>query len=544
MTTWERRTARIIEFLRLETIRARVLALAVAAALLPSLLTSWYTYSQNRAALTSRLGEELRGQSSQAVRGIDLWLSASALELRTFATSEAVYGTLGRVGVTGGGGAHRARLEGYLNSVHGRLTDYTGLSVLDLSGKVVAATRGYRLAALPTDWAARLVAGAPALSQLNRGSGRDLGTVTVLVPVVGATGQAIGAVNATISLHPVLEQFTQVPKGTPSRLLLVDTTGVVILAAGDQVDSAGQPRLAAADLGRLRRTTVGLVDFRETSGADAIGTLAMGADSGWAVIAALTAAAAFDQTTRLRNLSILMLAVTVTAVGIFAYWLGLIIVRPLERLTHGAAQVAAGDLAVDLPVTGGGEVGYLTMVFNHMVARLRQGRQELEQLSATDQLTTLHNRRHLVSVLGAECERARRLRHRFSVVMIDIDHFKRYNDTHGHLAGDEALRGVARVIRDTVRQVDCAARYGGEEFLVVLPETALAGALELTTRLRDRLTREPFPGGRVTLSMGVAEYPTHGDNPNSLTARADAALYQAKRDGRDRVVVADETAAA
>jgi diguanylate cyclase (GGDEF)-like protein len=204
--------------------------------------------------------------------------------------------------------------------------------------------------------------------------------------------------------------------------------------------------------------------------------------------------------------------------------------------------VAAGDLAVDLPVVSGGEVGYLTEVFNNMVARLREGRQELERLSVTDDLTGLYNRRYLMETLAGEVRRARRLEHPFALLMVDIDHFKEYNDAFGHLAGDEMLTRVARVLRESTREVDCAARYGGEEFLVLLPETGVVDAAETAERIRARVAAEALAGGKITLSIGVAEFPSHGDTPEVMIAAADAALYQAKREGRNRVVRAGRPA--
>src|SRR5207302_1388713 len=148
----------------------------------------------------------------------------------------------------------------------------------------------------------------------------------------------------------------------------------------------------------------------------------------WAVVAAVPAETAYRQATRLRNLTVLIVAALLLGVGLLAYLLGVLIVRPLDRLTAGAAKVAAGDLAVDLPLVSGGEVGSLTEVFNHLVCRLRDGRRELERLSVTDDLTGLYNRRYLMETLANEIRRSRRLEHRCALLMADIDHFKEYND--------------------------------------------------------------------------------------------------------------------
>ncbi|PYO69521.1 MAG: hypothetical protein DMD69_02590 [Gemmatimonadetes bacterium] len=179
-------------------------------------------------------------------------------------------------------------------------------------------------------------------------------------------------------------------------------------------------------------------------------------------------------------------------------------------------------------------------MFNRLVARLREreSQAELERLSVTDALTGLYNRRHLMDTLSSEAQRSRRLRRPFSVLLADVDHFKPYNDTHGHLAGDAALAKIAEILRQTTRAVDCVARYGGEEFLVVLLETTTATAALVAERIRARVAAEPFDGRRITVSIGVAECPAHGDTPETLIATADAALYEAKDEGRDRVVAA------
>src|SRR3989449_1320388 len=205
-----------------------------------------------------------------------------------------------------------------------------------------------------------------------------------------------------------------------------------------------------------------------------------------------------------------MIAALLAAVGLMAYVLGRLIVRPLERLTAAAAKVAGGDLSVDLPAAGAGEVGYLTHVFNTLVARLREreSQAELERLSVTDALTGLYNRRYLMGTLASEAQRSRRLRRPFSVLLADVDHFKQYNDTQGHPAGDAALAKIADILRKQTRAVDCVARYGGEEFLIVLLETTVATAALVAERIRARVAAEAFGGGgRMTVSIGVAECP-------------------------------------
>ena len=124
------------------------------------------------------------------------------------------------------------------------------------------------------------------------------------------------------------------------------------------------------------------------------------------------------------------------------------------------------------------------------------------------------------------------------MLLADVDKFKQYNDTHGHLAGDAALVKIADVFRRTTRAVDCVARYGGEEFVVMLLECSLATAAIVAERVRARVAQEELGEGRLTVSIGLAEYPDGGDTPEDLIATADAAMYRAKGAGRNQVIVA------
>ncbi len=282
------------------------------------------------------------------------------------------------------------------------------------------------------------------------------------------------------------------------------------------------------------------VTYVRPDGLEVVATLRRVPRLRWAAVVEVPRAEAFAELARLRNVTILMLIALLVGVGLAAYGLGFLIARPLERLSSAAARVTSGDLNVELPAGGSGEVGYLTRAFAHMVSRLREreGQSELERLSVTDALTGLYNRRHLMGTLANEVQRSRRLRRTFSVLMADVDHFKAYNDKGGHLAGDAALVKVAEILRKATRGVDSVARYGGEEFLVMLLEAPLATAAIVGERVRARVASEPFEGGKVTVSIGIAEYPSHGDTPEELIASADAAMYKAKSQGRDRVIAA------
>lgn len=168
--------------------------------------------------------------------------------------------------------------------------------------------------------------------------------------------------------------------------------------------------------------------------------------------------------------------------------------------------------------------------------------QKLNDLTIIDPLTQIYNRRHLINQLGNAMIQAYRQGHPLSVAMIDIDHFKRFNDQYGHICGDEVLREVAATLKSGIRAgVDVPARYGGEEFVLVMPFTDLDTAVEVANRIRQSVKRSKvvFEGRElsVTCSFGVAEYVT-GESLERFVDRADASLYQAKTNGRDRVCAA------
>ena len=164
---------------------------------------------------------------------------------------------------------------------------------------------------------------------------------------------------------------------------------------------------------------------------------------------------------------------------------------------------------------------------------------EFEQLSVTDPLTGLLNRRYLEKRLVEEIQRSKRHRFPMSLLMVDVDEFKSYNDMFGHPAGDTALKIVANALQDILRGDDVAARYGGEEFAILLPQTASMEAAAIAERLRQRVEHTEFPKRRVTVSIGIASCSNEIETPTDIVSAADHALYEAKNHGRNRVRIYD-----
>ena len=171
---------------------------------------------------------------------------------------------------------------------------------------------------------------------------------------------------------------------------------------------------------------------------------------------------------------------------------------------------------------------------------LRESEKKYKELSITDGLTKLYNSRHFYNSLQLEIERANRYQRSLALLMIDIDDFKKFNDTYGHLVGDKVLAQTGEVIRNALREADTGYRYGGEEFAVILPETVGPGAVEVAERIRKELVAMPISGiaktsRNITASMGVSELQAK-DKLSEFIKRADENLYAAKTEGKNRVI--------
>lgn len=256
---------------------------------------------------------------------------------------------------------------------------------------------------------------------------------------------------------------------------------------------------------------------------------------------------------------------------LFSRWLSGLIAEPINGLSRLMTEVAeAGRYSARAEEAGPREVRQLGRAFNHMLQQIESRGQallrhqqelegriaeatvelhakqvELEILARTDGLTGLDNRRYFMEQANQEFRRTQRQGRPLSVIMMDVDHFKRVNDTYGHQVGDRVLEGIARVLRGGVRDADLVGRLGGEEFALILPETDAAAAREMAERLCKAASgwrgKAPAvdPSLQVTCSFGVATWQPGTSNPLEYVFRlADEALYKAKQQGRNRVVQA------
>jgi len=455
---------RSLRALRLDTMSGKVLLLAVLAALITAFAMTLILSGGSQRSLGDRVGLELRAASSDAAREIDVWLDQRVFDLRLRASPYVVSDNLARASGGGRGAAQAAiRLRDYLNSVRQNLPAHDGLAIIGSDGQVLTSSgsrTGFRLSQ----------------DQLNNLRTRDalvgdpvwdasLGkpVLVVVVPIRRDDGFFLGALSAKINLNGLTDMLHErSANGSRDVYVITEPGRVVIRSAGNSADLM-KTTLPAATTRELLEREGQTINQSRTQGREVVAVVQRIPQLRWAVVAETQRAAAVREAGALRFRTVLLIVVLLVVVGLAGFIVSVTLTGPLVRLTEAAGRVSAGDLSVELPSGGSGEVGYLTRAFNTLVSRLREkeSQGELEKLSLTDSLTGLYNRRHLMGTLASEVQRSRRLRRSFTVLLADVDRFKQYNDTHGHLAGDAALVKIAEVFRKTTRQVGCVARYGG-----------------------------------------------------------------------------------
>ncbi|MCB2183265.1 MAG: diguanylate cyclase [Desulfobulbaceae bacterium] len=249
-----------------------------------------------------------------------------------------------------------------------------------------------------------------------------------------------------------------------------------------------------------------------------------------------------------------ILSFIVTSCLIFLY-LNRFVSRPVKKMITGTEMIARGERFNADTLKRNDEMGLLASAISSMGIEIANQQDELkktndelilvnkqlEKLSTTDPLTGLANRRSLIDSFTAEYERAKRYNHRLSILLIDVDFFKKVNDTYGHNCGDKVLRKTSDVLRKTVRSTDLVSRYGGEEFIVLLPETDNEQAHAIAEKLRHEIATHTILCDdsplSITISIGIATHPdTDSNEPMQLINAADQALYKAKSNGRNQVV--------
>jgi diguanylate cyclase (GGDEF)-like protein len=544
------------------SLRTKILAVVLLCVSVPVLLMGGYLIRRNEEILGEKVRETVSNQLFRTAGQVDEWMSQRVHDASRWSTSFVVFEaveTLSRPE----GDAERARrdLKDYLESVLGHYHSYESLFIVDLAGNVLASTREERL----EDWGTRLLAnGGPTrggtVSPLHRSEYLGRPTVLVMHTIQGRSDRTVGYFAERLDLAEMLALLAM-PSDPPLLFWLLDEEGHVLVKGGKVADPPGKEAfpaplpaagvetgpVAEARLQGLSRTVYGVRRLGPTGGY---------------LAATLPVNVAYRSLDESRNRLLMVGVPALAAVFLLVFVVAAGMLRPIQLLSQAAKRLSAGELDVRLPLRGGDELTALTQVFNEMAATIQDKTKQLEEArnelavknadleaanrhlhdqAITDALTGLFNRRHFQDNLDKEMRRCEREERPLSLLLLDLDHFKQYNDRWGHTQGDEELRRVSAQVTKSIRTTDMAFRYGGEEFAVLLPSCSKEQAAEVAEKIRAAVGAHGHRAGvlgRTTVSIGVATFPQDGQAARSLVDTADGALYAAKAAGRDRVSLA------
>jgi len=525
-------------------------------------LTSAYAL---RGFLRGKIEQKIPAIAAQVQDKVEFWYAQRTLDVQVFAHSGILVDGLAPRGARRLAAADRVVIEKYLGYVLDGFPQYSSVFALDDAGNVVFAVG--RAVAFDPETLRSLAGITDAAVSGVLGDGGDRVQV-VSSQVRGRDDRRLATLHAVLGLDALSGQLASRELGAAGRILVFDAAGLPVAAShGTQIEALAPPQeLAGAEAGGVR-------EYHRADGAHVVSGVQPLERFGWTLVVEEPSDDTFAPIASILQRTVILNLGIVLVLSLGAFRIAATIVGPIRALSDCARRLRDGETDVVLPVTSSGdEVGILTRTFAEMVERLHDARLEvevsrqesdnanrlllaqnqelqranetLEQLAITDGLTKIHNHRFFQDTLTKEIKRCERTGAPLTLVLLDIDDFKQLNDRHGHAVGDGVLQRLSSVLIEETRDHDLVARYGGEEFVVLAADTDLEGGLALAEKLRTAVSEERFlvKGSitplSLTVSVGVALY--HGDR-SSFFQEADRALYEAKAQGKDCVVVARPT---
>lgn len=539
------------------SVATQIILLVFVATFVSAAAVSWISIETARRQLWEQIHATYPATLEQGSQRLLRWLVEGRRLTADVAARRTSRDTLLALARDAGAPARRASAETLFKNLTGpaaeRSREVHAFVLLGLDGRPIFSTdSGETLSAAQGEALVR--PGAPVVQPFSRTGQRPL--VATCIPVIGPGGSPAAYLAGIFDSDALRDVLVSDRIDAAMRLDLLGPGDSVLVHAGVPAEGGTPAGEIPRPLGRVR-------EYTSATGEHVIGVARPLGTLGWT----LRVEAPYDHAfapvlTVLRRLLLIDVGVVALA-SLLAYAITTRIVRPIEALSDAARRLAGGRFDRQIPETGRhDEIGLLTRTFNEMARRLQRSQADLEaanrrlrdqnqnlqasnevleQLSITDGLTKLHNHRFFQDHLTREIKRATRTGDPLSMILLDIDDFKRLNDRLGHAAGDEALQCIAEALAEAVRDSDLLARYGGEEFAIVASSVDLAGATVLAEKLRSAVAKKAFtPGDAVrpvtlSVSVGVAQY--KGDRKAFFRA-ADQALYRAKADGKNCVRVA------
>jgi len=528
--------------------RSRIILLVVLAAL-PALVFTFYSTWDERARAEVHARQELRRlvtlaahQQAQIIEGARQTLVAISL------VPSVVLNDAARCSV------YLAKLLEKSPGLYHSMGIYDANNVLFCNalpweGKIVSPDRLYLQLARTTG---KFSIGEYQIGRVTKQQGINFG-----YPLTDAAGNINGVAFVAVNLDNLNRMAAATPLPSRGILTVVDRDGLVLARKPEAAARIGQKLGNPKVLEALRSGNQGVFRATGTDGADRLFAheiIAENADGTVPIriLVSIPINVVLAEVSRAFVRDLVGITVA-TILLLIAAWYGaeIFVLRKTRALLGAARRVRAGDLSARTGLRHEGEeLSQVGEAFDGMAralqqrdAELKQAVQNLHEQAITDPLTGLLNRRYLREYLPRELTRAKRIGASLAVIIVDIDYFKRINDTFGHEAGDLVLRELGTMLRNKIRTSDVACRLGGEEFALVLPDSSLEGAREKAEAVRASVQKLDLkfhdkPIGRITASLGVALFSAHAEDADSLIRAADEALYHAKGGGRDRVVLA------
>jgi diguanylate cyclase (GGDEF)-like protein len=563
MTGQESLAARLLRV----SLQTKILAVVLLCVSGPVLLMGRYLIQRNEEVLGDKVRGTVNNQLFRTAGQVDEWLNERVHDASRWSTSFVVFEAVETLSEPRGD-AERARrdLKDFLESVLGHYKSYESLFIVDLAGNILASTREEKL----EEWGGKqLHNGGPSrggtVSPVHQSEFLGRPTILVMHTIQGRNDRTVGYFAERLALGE-LESLLVTPETDPPPLFwMLDEEGRVLIKGGKALAPPGKEKFpaplpqAGSDPGPVIEARLAGLDKT------VYGLMRLGRPGGY-LAATVPSNVAYRSLDESRNRLLMVGVPALAAVFLLSFVVAASMLRPIQRLSHAAKRLSAGELDVRLPVKGRDELSELTQSFNNMAATIQEKTKQLEEArnelalknadleaanrhlhdqAITDALTGLYNRRHFQDSLDKEMRRCQREARSLSLLLLDLDHFKQYNDRWGHTQGDEELRRVAAQVTKSIRTTDMAFRYGGEEFAVLLPSCSKEQAAEVAEKIRAAVGAHGHRAGvlgRTTVSIGVATFPLDGRAARGLVDTADGALYAAKAAGRDRTSLATTAA--
>lgn len=554
----------------LRSLAGRIILLVFLATVVSALTVSWISMQSLDSFLRQKVDQRFPQVASRISSELDQWYVLRARELEVFASSSILTESAPLLG-TDRRGALRARneTEQYLRYVLDSFPQFERLVLAESNGESIIEVGDGKPLPLGLLSTAKRPTDAHSISDAMRID--DHLVQLASAPIRDTNGRSIGRLFALIDLDLLSPTLQSRELGDTTSVFLVDRQMRFLNPpSGIDPDTRFVVPEAGSNLGDA--SVLGVAHYDNVQNIRVVGTQIPFPRFGWTLVLEQRYEEAFAPVVgSIGRVAGLNLAI-VLIVSLAASRIAGSFVKPLRALSNAAKRLSEGEREVEIVETtfSSEEVNVLTRTFNEMSRRLGRNARDLEkshqaveaandelvaknhelsnvnlvleQLSITDGLTKLHNHRYFQEAIVRECRRSLRSKDPISLILIDIDHFKRWNDRLGHAGGDEILRRLAEVLNRCVRETDILTRYGGEEFAVLALNTDLDGVAALGEKIRQAVEEEPFltdvPSEKeqLTVSVGVA---TLREDRRQLFADADTALYSAKDTGRNRVVAAD-----